>query len=88
MLRSEKIEQINGANAAKYAKIIAELYMYDVTFKMRKHAYDAANSFLKDDELKSILATIDMLTDFKPVNIRESHRFLADKIIEENNYCF
>ena len=25
MLRSEKIEQINGANAAKYAKIIAEL---------------------------------------------------------------
>ncbi len=88
VLRSEKIAKTKGDDQAAYQKAMTENYLYDTSFRLRKSAYDAANSFLQGDELKTALAAIDKLSSFKPVNIREIHRFVADKIIDENKYCF
>ncbi len=86
VLRTEKIENTKGDSS--YQKAMAENYLYDSAFAIRKSAYDAVNSFLEGEELKESLTIIDKLSSFKPVNIREIHRFIADKIIDENKYCF
>ena len=88
VLRTEKIENIKGAEYAADAKAMTENYLYDTSFNMRKSAYDAVNSFLEGDELNTALKIIDKLSVFKSVNIRKIHRFIADKIIDENKYCF
>jgi len=45
-------------------------------------------SFLKGEELCNALRIIDSLTTYKPINVKENHRFIANKLIEENKYCF
>lgn len=88
VLRAEKVESLKDSEFSAYTKAMAENFIYDTSFAIRKSAYDAVNSFLKDDELKEALLVIDNLSVFKSLNIREIHRFIADKIIEENKYCF
>ena len=88
VLRAEKIESMKSKEFSAYAKAMTENYLYDTSFSIRKSAYDAVNSFLKGDELQNALNIIDKLSVFKPLNIREIHRFIADKIIDENKYCF
>jgi len=88
VLRAEKVDNMKGTEFSTYAKAMAENFIYDTSFNIRKSAYDAANSFLVGGELADAHAAIDKLSVFKPINIREIHRFIADKIIEENKYCF
>jgi alkylation response protein AidB-like acyl-CoA dehydrogenase len=88
LLRAEKIAMVMGDETAVYQKAMAEVYLYDVSFKLRKHAYDAANSFLEGEELKAMTGMIDKFADYKALNIRDSHRFIAERIIEMDRYCF
>jgi len=59
VLRSEKIAKTKGDDQAAYQKAMTENYLYDTSFRLRKSAHDAANSFLQGDELKTALAAID-----------------------------
>lgn len=88
LLRAEKIAMVMGDETATYQKVMAEVYLYDVSFKLRKHAYDAVNSFLEREELKVMTGMIDKFAAYKALNISDSHRFIAEKIIEMDKYCF
>lgn len=88
LLRAEKIVIVMGDETATYQKAMADVYLYDVSFKLRKHAYDAVNSFLEGEELKAMINMIDKFAAYKALNIRDSHRFIAERIIEMDRYCF
>ncbi len=88
LLRAEKIAVVMGDETAVYQKAIAESYLYEVSFKIRKHAYDAVNSFLEGDERQALLTLIDKLAVYKALNVRDTHRFIADRIVAQDKYCF
>lgn len=88
VLRAEKIALLMGDETAIYQKAIAEIYLYDVSFKIRKHAYDAVNSFHIDESRQAMLCMIDKLAACKAFNVRDTHLFIADKIVAQDKYCF
>lgn len=88
VLRTEKLMTIKSFEETEYHRAITETYLYDTSFNIKKSAYDVVGAFLTQDELCDALKMIDALASFKPINVKENHRFIANKIIEENKYCF
>ncbi|MBN2746293.1 MAG: acyl-CoA dehydrogenase family protein [Bacteroidales bacterium] len=88
VLRTEKIMALKSFEETEYHRAMSETYLYDSSFKMKKSAYDIVGSSLKGEELCNALRIIDSLTIYKPINVKENHRFIANKLIEENKYCF
>jgi hypothetical protein len=72
----------------EYHRAITETYLYDTSFKMKKSAYDVVGSFLQKEELCAAIGIIDALSGFKPINVKDNHRFIANKLIEDNKYNF
>ena len=88
MLRVEKIEQMKGAEEAGKFKDILDVYVYDSAAAINKSARDAINSFVEGDELTVMLDRIETFTRVAPVNVKEARRRIANRLIEENRYCF
>jgi alkylation response protein AidB-like acyl-CoA dehydrogenase len=88
MLRVEKIEQMKGAEEASKFKDILDIYIYDSAAAINKSAMDAINSFVEGDELSVMLERIETFTRVAPVNVKEARRRIANRLIEENKYCF
>ena len=85
-LRVAKIESIKG-DLSVYHDIL-DVSIYDLSGKIRKSATDAVNSFASDDISLKLINTIELLTRVKGVNIKESRRRIADKLIRDNSYRF
>ncbi len=88
VLRVEKLENMKGANEVALNKDILNTYVYDCACHINKCAKDAINSFVEGDEQVIMLDGIDQLTKVPPVNVKEARRRIANKVIEENRYCF
>ena len=88
MLRVEKIEQIKGIETANKFKDILDVYVYDSACNINKCAKDAINSFVTGNEQQVMLDMIDSFTKVAPVNVKEARRRIAERLIEENRYCF
>ena len=88
VLRTEKLMTQKSFEETEFHRAMTETYLYDASFKLRKSAYDVIGSFLENEELCNATAMIDALTSFKLINVKENHRFIANKLIEENRYCF
>jgi len=86
MLRVKKMEE-KGIDVALY-RDIADVLVYDTAGLIRKEAMDAVNSFSEGDQQKLFAKGIQHFTCVKPVNVKEARRRIADKLIEENRYCF
>ncbi|MCF8378304.1 MAG: acyl-CoA dehydrogenase family protein [Bacteroidales bacterium] len=86
MLRVEKLESLHGEN--QIIRDILDVYVYDSACSMNKNAKDALNSFVEAGELKAMHERIDEFTKIAPVNVKEARRRIANKIIDENRYCF
>jgi alkylation response protein AidB-like acyl-CoA dehydrogenase len=69
-------------------KNILDVFIYDTAELVRKEALDAVNSFAEGDEQKLLTKGIKHFTCVKAVNVKEARRKIADKLIEENKYCF
>jgi alkylation response protein AidB-like acyl-CoA dehydrogenase len=88
LLRVEKIESMKGPDVASIYKHILDVNVYDVAGKIRKSACDAVNSFATGEVAAKLLKSIEILTAVSPVNVRNSRRKLAEKLIEDNAYRF
>ena len=88
MLRVEKIESLKGAEVASIYKQILDVNIYDTAGKVRKAAYDAANSFANGELAVELMKSIDILTTVSGINIKDARRKVADKLIEDNSYRF
>ena len=88
MLRVQKKDEILGADVA-LNKDMLDVYVYDAAEFIRKEAKDAVNSFVEDDnQHKLFMKGIKHYTCVKDVNVKSARRNIANKMIEENKYCF
>ena len=87
LLRVEKLEGMNHENVP-YFKDMLEVYMYDAASKINKYGIDVVNSFAESDEQQGMLMGMKRFTKSLPVNVKDARRRIANKMIEENKYCF
>ncbi len=86
LLRVRKKEE-SGEDVALYKDII-DVFTYDTAASVRKDATDAINSIFDGEKQKLFSSGVEKLTCVRPVNVKEARRRIADKLIEENRYCF
>ncbi len=85
-LRVAKLETIKD-NISVY-KDILDVNIYDTADIIRKSAFDAIFSIDSDNDNIQITNAIDSLTRVKGINVKETRRRIADKLIEDNSYSF
>ncbi len=61
---------------------------HDTTAKMSKNATDAISSFAEGDLLRTFIMGLKRYTKYPPVNVRNTRRLVASKLIEAGGYCF
>ena len=88
LLRLEKLEGMKGAEAVALYKDMVDIFVYDAASSIRKSAYDAINSFAEGEQRDVLTTHIEDLTKVAPVNVKNARRRIAEKLIEENVYCF
>ena len=86
LLRVQKKEE-SGEDVALY-KDIVDVFIYDTAACIHKNATDVINSVFEGDKQKLFIKGVECFTCVKPVNVKEARRRIADKLIEENKYCF
>lgn len=86
MLRVQKKEML-GQDIHVY-KDILDVLVYDAAAYIRKEALDAIHSFISGEQQKLFEKGVKHYTCVKPVNVKDARRRIADKLIEENKYCF
>ncbi len=86
LLRVRKKEE-SGQDAALY-KDILDVLIYDTAASIKKSAMDAVNSFSEGEEQQLYANGVEHFTCVKPVNVKEARRRIADKLLEENKYCY
>jgi hypothetical protein len=88
LLRLMKLTDIYGDAATSVKKDIVDTYLYDVADKINKAGKDALNAFAEGDELRMMHVGLKRFTKTEPFNMKAARRRIAEKMIEENGYCF
>jgi len=87
MLRIQKNDSTNNSNKELY-KAMGDILLYEATQIIRNKAFDAVNSFVEGDLYEQLINGVEALTKIPKINIKEASRQIAEKMIEENKYCF
>jgi len=87
-LRIQKIELIKPCHNLDIYKEILNVYVYDASEKLRKNAYDAIYSYASQEEIPTLIKVVDTLVGVEGINVKESRRKIADKLITDNAYQF
>ncbi len=87
ILRVQKMEKTNHSNLSLY-KAMGDIMVYEASQICRNKAFDAVNSFAKGELYNTLVNSISILIKTPKVNIKDLTRQIADKMIEENKYCF
>ena len=88
LLRVQKKEEIHGLDVT-LNKDMLDCLVYDSAEYIRKEAKDCINSFVEDEEQHKLFSNgIKYYTCTKGVNVKAARTRIADKLIEENKYCF
>lgn len=88
LLRALKLIDRNGLESSQYAIAIVKTYVYDTADKINKYGKDALNNFADGDEHRMMLLGLKRFTKTEPLNTKETRQLIAQKLIEENKYCF
>ncbi len=88
ILRTLKFANKNGEAAAKYFVDMTKVYVSEALEKINLYGKHAVSAFAEGDELKVLLLGLKRFTKFDPVNVIKLRREVADKMLEENKYCF
>jgi len=88
MLRIQKAESTLPVDVISIYKDMLDVYIFETASVIYKHAMDAIHS-IEDNELtEKIVKGIQVYTSVSGVNTKDARRRIADKLIEENKYCF
>jgi hypothetical protein len=88
LLRVEKLSSMKTEQELGLYKDILDVLMYDAAFRINKEGVDAVNSFAEGDEKMALLMGMKRYTKAQQINVRLARRRIAEKLIEENKYCF
>lgn len=87
-LRVEKIEKMFGVEKAEYYKEMLEVFQYESSHIIFKSGLDAIYSFSDEIESEKLVKGLIYFTRTKTFDSKIARRKIADKLIEENKYCF
>ena len=87
-LRVAKLVGMRGEAACSVHLDMLRTFLCDASDRLHKSGKDAINSFAEGDEQRMLLMGLKRYTKVAPMNVKESRRRIAAKLIEENKYCF
>lgn len=88
VLRVKKIEEIKGTEAVLIYRDIIDVLSHETIAIVQKSGTDAIVSFAQPEQQTELLCALSKLCRIKPLNIKDARRRIAEKLIEENRYCF
>lgn len=88
MLRVQKIEHMNSQEDILVYRDILDVLTHETAMTVYSSGYAAIASFADEEQQKGLIQALYQLVASKPVNPKEARRRIADKLIEENRYCF
>ncbi|MEP7129321.1 MAG: acyl-CoA dehydrogenase family protein, partial [Chitinophagales bacterium] len=86
LLRIEKLKSM-GHDVTLLNDILG-VHLHDSVNRLEGAAKNALESFAEGDEMKMMLVGLKRFTKTEPFNCKNARRRIADKLIEENKYCF
>jgi alkylation response protein AidB-like acyl-CoA dehydrogenase len=87
LLRIEKKETKDGVTATLY-RDISDVFLYEAASHVLKSCTDAINSFAQGAQVHKLVDGVWQLTRVAPLNVKDARRRIADKMNDENKYCF
>jgi alkylation response protein AidB-like acyl-CoA dehydrogenase len=88
LLRVEKEAAAKGEEALALQADIARVYLADAVDIVEKAGKDAIGSMAEGDEQRLLLMGLKRFTKTELINVKESRRRIAAKLIEANEYVF
>lgn len=88
LLRTEKLISMHGEDACKVQLAMARCYVNSACDIIWVNAKEAVNSFAEGDDLRMMLMGLKRFTKQEPFNAKEARQLIAQKLIDENKYCF
>ncbi len=89
VVRLKKMEQMKGEEATAIYRDMVDVFVYDAAARIRKFADDSAGSIDPGTVMMELLEKgIQSFTSVARINVRAARRRIADRLIEENSYCF
>ena len=88
VLRLKKMEPLKSEEEIKLYKDMADVFVYDAATRISKFASDTTYSFAYGEVRDLLEKGISHFTSVAGVNVKEARRRIADRLIEENKYCF
>ncbi|MBS1625026.1 MAG: acyl-CoA dehydrogenase family protein [Bacteroidetes bacterium] len=88
LLKTEKLISIRGQEACALQIDITKTYISDALERINLSGKHAIVSFNEGDVLRVMLMGLKRFTKLEPVNTVAARRRIADKLIEENQFCF
>lgn len=88
MLRTEKLIQLKGQEAARIQMDMVQVYLFDMCDKINVSGKNAINSMADGDMQRMMLMGLKRFTKIAPYNTKEARRRIAAVLIEKGSYCF
>ncbi|MGI8950389.1 MAG: acyl-CoA dehydrogenase family protein [Chitinophagaceae bacterium] len=88
LLRVMKLTNKFGEASTSFQIDMMRTYLFDAADKINKSGKDALNAFGEGDELRMMNIGLKRFTKVENFNTKDARRRIADKLIEENKYCF
>jgi len=86
LLRVQKLK-VTGYDMSLYSDML-NVYLHDSIRRLEEAGRNAIESFAEGDELKMMLIGLKRYTKMEPFNSKNARRRIANKLSEENRYCF
>jgi hypothetical protein len=87
-LRTMKLSKTKKGDEIQPYVNMTKVYINDAIEKINLYGKHAIAAFAEGDELKMLLLGLKRFTRLEPVNTVKLRRGIADKLIEENSFCF
>ena len=88
LLRANKLIALKDEKKAEYHIAAVKIYLNDLLPKITHWAKQILTFVEEGKSLASLMATVDKLDSYQPVDTVTLRRFIADKIIKAKRYPF
>jgi alkylation response protein AidB-like acyl-CoA dehydrogenase len=88
LLRVEKLVSMRGEEACNVELAMMRTYLNSACDKIWVAGKEALNSFAEGDELRMMLIGLKRYTKQEAFNPKNARQAIAQKLIQENKYCF
>ncbi len=88
ILRTLKYAKKEGEKAAEYYEAMTKIFVSDALERIFLNGKHAVAAFAEGDEMKLLQLGLKRFTKLDSINTTALRRKVADKLIEENKYCF